>query len=298
MGVMVLPDERVSIMKIEENIRQRLAGVTQSGPPKLASFARWMLDHLHDVAFQSTRGLAQQAGVDPNLVGRLARELGYEGYDAFRIDVQQIVQTQGQSYEARARALRNRPDSAVYAEVAAASRDNIERVSSGAVLAEIDQCIDPLLTARRVYSVGVRSCYSIAHYLAYVGSMAFDNFIPVPAVPGEILDQISQSGPEDVVIAIAYDHYSAEVVRACQVANACGARVLALTDSHASPIALGAWKVIPLPMAGPQLLPSLNTAFLAVELILSAMAARSPDAAGNIARYEDRISRFGGYVRP
>lgn len=285
-------------MKTEENLRERLIVLAQSGPPKLGGFARWLLDNLNDVAFQSSRGLAQKAAVDVNLVTRLAREIGFDGYDAFRAEVQKIIQTSGRSYESRARALRNRPESAVYAEVVAASRENIERVSSAAVVAQIDGCIDPLLAARRVYAVGVRSCYSIAHYLGYVGGMAFPNFVSVPAVPGEILDQVSGSGPEDILIAIAYDHYSAEVVRACQVATARGARVLALTDSHASPIATGAWKVICLPMAGPQLMPSLNSAFLAVELILTAMAARSPDAANNIAAYEARIARFGGYVGP
>lgn len=285
-------------MKSEDHIRQELVRIMRSAPPKLGGFARWLSDHLHDVAFHSTRGLAQQAGVDANLVGRLAKELGFDGYDAFRAEIQRIVQGEGRSYESRARALRNRPEAAIYAEVIAASRDNMDRIAAPLVISEIDGCIAPLLTARRIYSIGVRSCFSIAHYLAYVGSMAFDHFVPVPAVPGEILDQISGAGPEDIVIAIAYDHYSAEVVRACQVANACGARVLALTDSHQSPIAVGAWRVVPLPMAGPQLMPSLNTAFLAVEMILAAMAARSPDAAGNIARYEDRISRFGGYVQP
>ena len=285
-------------MKTEEEIRAALIGLAQSGPPKLAGFARWLLDHLHQVAFQSTRALAQMAGVDANIVNRLTREIGYDGYDTFRSNMQENVQSSGRSYESRARALRNRPDEAVYAEVVAASRENMDRVTSAQVLTQIDACIAPLLSARRVYSVGVRSCYSIAHYLAYVGGMAFSNFMPVPAVPGEILDQISASTPEDIVIAIAYDHYSPEVVRAVQVAAARGARVLALTDSHASPIATDAWKVIHLPMAGPQLMPSLNSAFLAVELILAAMAARSSEAAENVANYEDRLSRFGGYSLP
>lgn len=284
-------------MKKEEKLRASLREMAQSGPPKLAHFALWLLDHLEQVAFASIRGLAQQAGVDANLVSRLARELGYDGFDAFRSDVQMIVQRRGGlSYGHRARALRDNDLPDLYAKLIAASRENIETVTSPDSLAQIDACVQPLLGARRVYTLGVRSCYSIAHYLSYVGGMAFDNFEQVPAVPGAILDQMSATTPDDIVIAITYEHYSAEVVRACQVAQECGARILALTDSYASPVAANAWRVIRLPMVGPQLMPSLNSAFLAVELILAAMTARSEGAADNVARYEERITRFGGYT--
>ena len=282
-------------MKIEYELRAALIALSHSAPPKLAGFARWLLDHLPDVAFHSIRGLAQKAGVDANLVSRLSRELGFDGFDAFRSNIQGLVQSKQHSYERRARALRDHGPGDVYGAVIAASRANMDRVTDPALVAEIDSCIDPLLAARRIYSVGVRSCYAIAHNLAYTGAMAFPNFEQVAAVPGAILDQMSETTPEDIVIAITYEHYSAEVVRACQVALDRGARVLALTDAPGAPVARGAWKVICLPMAGPQLMPSLNSAFLAIEMILAAMAARSPDAADNVARFEDRMSRYGGY---
>lgn len=283
-------------MNSEDKIRAALKNLAHTAPPKLAAFAQWMVDHLDQTAFNSIRGLAHLAQVDSNLVNRLVREIGYGGYDAFRSDVQTIVRSRGSTYGNRARALRNLAAADIYAEVIAASRRNAELVTSTDILSAIDSCIDPLLNARRIYCVGVRSCYSIAHYMSYAGAMAFENFQDVPAFPGAILDQISAAGPEDIVIAITYAHYSAEVVRACQVARECGARILALTDSHASPVAQGAWKVIRLPMAGPHLLPSLNSAFLAVELILAAMTARSEGAADHVGAFEQRLARFGGYA--
>ncbi|MBT8411583.1 MAG: SIS domain-containing protein, partial [Octadecabacter sp.] len=102
--------------------------------------------------------------------------------------------------------------------------------------------------------------------------------------------------PEDIVVGITYEHYSAEVVRACQIAQSCGARVLALTDSHSSPIAVGAWKVLRLPMAGPHFMPSLNSAFFAAEMLLVGMAARSDSAAERVTTFESRIQQFGGYT--
>ena len=282
----------------EEKLRAALARQARQGPPKLAALADWLLGNLDLVAFESIRGLAQRAGVDANLVPRLARELGFDGFDPFRAEVRAILRARGESYGNRAWALREGRDGDIAAAVIEAGRANFERVTTPETLARIDACVPALLSARRVHCVGVRSCFSVAHYFAYVGGMAFANFVPVPSVPGAILDQVSDSGPEDIVVAITYAHYSAEVVRACQVARQRQARIIALTDSPAAPVAEGAWQVIVLPMAGPQLIPSLASAFLVVELILASMAAQSADAAERIAGFEARVAAFGGYVRP
>jgi DNA-binding MurR/RpiR family transcriptional regulator len=278
-----------------ETLRVGLAKVGTSGTPALRSFATWVLDNLPLVAFSSIRGLANHSEVNPNTVTRLANELGYVGFNAFRADVQSILQDAVPTYGDRARALRNRTGRDVYCDVIGASRENAESMFSAQTLEMLESCIEPLLGARRIYSVGVRSCYSVAHYFSYVGGMAFPNFVEVPSMPGGIVDQLTQTTPEDIVVGITYAHYSAEVVRACQIAQACGARVLALTDSYSSPIAVDAWKVLRLPMAGPQFMPTLASAFLAIEMLLVGMAARSETAADNLSAFEKRIGKYGGY---
>ncbi|MCW3780660.1 MurR/RpiR family transcriptional regulator [Defluviimonas salinarum] len=284
-------------MKSLEKLNADLTRIASEGTPALASFASWVLDHYAEVAFNSIRGLAEQAGVNSNTVIRLAKELGFDGYDAFRSEIQTALRSRTIDYSARAAALHNRTGTDVFSDLIAANRANAEVVFSAEMQSLLEGVIEPMLAARRVHSIGVRSCYSIAHYFSYVGGMAFGNFATVPAQPGAIMDQLSQVGPDDIVVAISFEHYSTEVVRACQIARDCGGRILALTDSHRSPIARGAWQVIPLPMAGPQFMPSLNSAFIVVEMLLAAMAARSGQAAQNVRDFEARIQRFGGYVR-
>jgi DNA-binding MurR/RpiR family transcriptional regulator len=290
------PVKGMKLMNKPENLRANLARVSAEGTPALRTFAPWVLDNLPLVAFHSIRGLAKQAGVNPNTVTRLASELGYAGYDALRADVQSILQMTSPTYGERARTLRTEHGDNAFSAVIDANRSNIGSLFSSDTLEILDACIDPLLEARHIYSIGVRSCFSIAHYFSYVGGMAFRNFVEVPTMPGGIVDQMSQATPEDIVVAITYAHYSAEVVRACQIARSCGARVLALTDSHSSPIAVGAWKVLRLPMAGPHFMPSLNSAFFAAEMLLVGMAARSDSAAERVTAFEDRIRQFGGYA--
>ncbi len=289
------PRKLCTMTSNEQNLRDRLQTVAQTAPPKLARFAQWAQSHLDDIAFLSIRRIAEAAEVNANLAPRLAQALGYEGFNDLRAEVQSIVQGRNHSYGTRARALSGREGAGVYSELIAAGLKNFEAATSPASLSEIDACVEILLNARRIYTVGVRSCFSVAHYFSYVGSMAFDSFVEMPSMPGAILDQMCRLGPEDAVVAISYDHYSAEVVRACQVAHHCGAKIIALTDAISSPVARGASRAIVLPMAGPQLMPSLVSALLVLEMILAAMASRGEKVAERIEDFERRISDYGGY---
>ena len=121
--------------------------------------------------------------------------------------------------------------------------------------------------------------------------MAFDNFARVPSKPGGIMDQLAARGPDDIVVVVSYLHYAAVVVRACHIAKDRGARILAMTDSPAAPNALQSWKTIILPMAGPQVLPSLTSAFQVAEMMLVAMACQSKDATKNVESLMTAICR-------
>ena len=126
--------------------------------------------------------------------------------------------------------------------------------------------------------------------------MAFDNFARVPSKPGGIMDQLAACGPDDIVVVNSYHHYAAEVVWACHIAKDRGARILAMTDSPAALNALQSWKTIILPMAGPQVLPSLTSAFQVAEMMLVAMACQSKDATKNVESFETAIQSYDGYM--
>ena len=279
-----------------EELRAGLCKILEDGPRQLSVFAAWALDNYQEVAFRSLRSAARAASVNQNSAVRLAKALGYAGYAPFRNDIQTALRNGFVPYSARARALNESDDKNTWQELRAASEANIAAAFSPAMHALLATCAKELVAARRIYCIGVRSCFSVAHYFTYVGAMAFANVVHTPNEPGGIMDMVSQAGPEDMVIAITYEHYSWEVVRGVSIASDCGARVIALTDSMKSPIARGAWKVVPLPMEGPHFMPSLAPAFSIIELLLAEMILRAPAAEKRVQDFEHRISRFRGYV--
>ena len=276
-----------------------LAGLREaarSAPTQVAGLAAWVLQRPEELAFRSVRSLAAEAQVNANTVVRLATLLGFDGYDSCRAAFQALVRQNTQNYAQRAAALTGTHEQEVFSQIHAAYRANTEQLFSPALAPEIAAVARCLIAARNVHCIGVRSCFGVAHYFGYVGGMAFPQIRPAPAQPGAFLDHISTTDKNDVVVAITYAHYSNEVVQACRIGRACGAKIVALTDNYNSPIAQDAAHVITLPMSGPGFMPSLISAFMAVELILSEMTALSPDAVARIEQFERRIHQFGGYI--
>jgi len=279
-----------------DQLSRALADLVRSGSPAISRCANWMLHHPQEIAFHSIRALAERADVNVNAVYRTALALGFSGFEPCRAAFQAALR-HGGVYGARAERLRSAAGGMLSDSIRASAHQNIESLFAAETLGRIDRAVDRLLAARRIYCVGARSCFSLAHYIAYTGRMAFGQFAPCALEPGAMIDTLSEAGPQDVVIAITFSHYSVEVVSAHGVAAQRGAQIIAITDSFAAPIAAGAAEVFTLPMAGPQTLPSLAAAFTLAEVMVSEMIARSDGASDRVSAFETRILEHGGYVR-
>lgn len=279
-----------------DDFRRQLDHAAHSGPAQLASLARWLSKQPDEAAFLSVRRLAKASGANPNTVIRLAASLGFDGYGALQHSVRALLKPENGVYSQRAAALKSLNAEQLAHDLRESTFANVEGLYTAAVQAQIAETVTRLRGARHVHCIGVRSCYSVAHFLSYSGGMVMDNFVPTPAQPGILTDTLANCTPDDIVIAISYAHYSSEVIRACQIARDCGARIVAMTDSYASPIARGAWQVFRLRMEGPQLLPSLLPAFHLCEILLAELTASDSGAENRIQEFERRMLRIGGYL--
>ncbi len=91
--------------------------------------------------------------------------------------------------------------------------------------------------ARTIYIFAVRSSAALASFLGYYYSLIFKN-VKVISNYGEteIYEQLFRISEEDVIIGISFPRYSNAAVKAMSFAQRRGAKVIALTDSTASPL--------------------------------------------------------------
>lgn len=275
----------------------RFDSLARSGAPGIRSFAAWLADQPEELAFHTVRSLAQAAGTDPNIVVRTAKAAGFSSFSAARKAVQQALRDADQGYVSRADALQQFGQGTLPRALSEAAQSNLRKAFSPSMIASIEEIVPQLISARRVYCVGVRMAFSLAHYFCYRGGIAHENVLPAPGQPGVILDSLVDCGPEDVVIVISFAHYSSEVLRAAAAARARNARVVAITDRRDSPLAEGAWRVLRAPVEGPHVMYSIAGAMMILENLLELMAASDPRARARIEAFERGLLEVGAYTR-
>ena len=280
---------------------ERMGSTMEGMAPQVRKATAFVLDHPDEVGFATVRELADLAGVHPNTLMRMARAVGFDGYEDFRDEFRNDMRSR-RSFHDRAVSLQMISSGdrlpALYGEIAGVTLLNVERMFTSTPASVMQAIADRVVRSRRTYVIGVGANYALAHNFAYLAGMALDNVVAVPAGGNVPMDGVVKAGPSDVVLAMTFAPYRAEVVEATGAARRQGALVVAITDSHGSPIAPGADHVILAPSATPQFFPSTLAAAAALETLASFMVADAPpDVIEDLDRMHQRRYDLGVYWR-
>jgi len=240
-------------------ILQELTALFPDFSPRLRQAARYVLDQPEDVAILTMRALAGNADVAPSTMVRLAQRAGFASYEEFRLPFEQAIRQRG-SFSDRARSIllsaAESGTGAIIAEVACAGINNIEKAISADQAAELERAARLIGSARRVYVVATSALHHIAAYFFAVARLASDNMVLADPIGGPQIDDLNGIGKGDVLLSIAFEPYAQSNVATVDFAKQRKAKVIAITDSRASPIAAQAAALLLVPVAGPQFFPS------------------------------------------
>jgi DNA-binding MurR/RpiR family transcriptional regulator len=276
-----------------KNAKEVTAALTEafpSMPPALQAAARHIIDNPREVGVQSMRAMAAKASVHPNAFVRLARQIGFEGYEEMRERFRDfLVSDDLGSFKDRARWLQSLAAkggaSEIVSEMASAISDNLERGFVRQDVRALERLCDRILNAERVFVLGMGSAYALAYQFWYVTRMAFGHITPVPQHGSQPIDDLALIGPDDLVIAMTFQPYRAETMTAVRLAKQRGAFVVGVTDGATSPLALEADEAIVCPTSTPQFFPSQAAVMGLLETLIAILIARAGEMAQ--ARIED-----------
>ncbi len=200
--------------------------------------AGYVLEHYDKAAYLTASKLGALVGVSESTVVRFAIELGFDGYPEFQHSLQEIIRNKLTSFQ-RIEVTNNLiGDGDVLEKVLLSDADKIRRTLEEIDHASFLDSVSKIVSAKRIYIMGVRSSSTLAGFLTYNFRMIFDNVIQVQTSSGgELLEQMMRVEKGDVVIAISFPRYSKSIIHGVEFAKSKGADVVALTDSRLSPIA-------------------------------------------------------------
>ena len=202
--------------------------------------ARFILESYDKAAFMTASKLGKTVNVSESTV-----VLGYDGYPSMQKALQEMIRNKLTSIQRIEVANDRIGNQDILSMVMQSDIEKIRMTLEETDRASFRQAVDAILSAHRIYILGVRSAAALADFLGFYFNLIFDNIVLVHTTSAsEIFEQLLRVGPEDVVIGISFPRYSSRTVKAMRFAKDRGANVIALTDSEASPLAEAATETL------------------------------------------------------
>ncbi len=200
--------------------------------------ANYILEHYDKAAYMTASKMGTLVGVSESTVVRFAIELGFEGYPEMQKSLQELIRMKLTSVQRVEVTNSLIGEGDVLEKILVSDAEKIRRTLEEVDRDAFEAAVDKIVSADKIYIIGVRSSSSLAGFLNFNFRMIFDNVKFVQTTSGsEMFEQIMSIGEKDVMIAISFPRYSKRIVNAVEYAHNAGADVISLTDSHQSPIA-------------------------------------------------------------
>ncbi len=201
--------------------------------------AEFIMQHYDRAAYMTAHRLGDTCGVSESTVVRFATELGYNGYPHMQQELREIAHTRLNSVQRLELTWERMQGQSMYKGV---MENDIEKIrgTMDTVQGEVfDRAVDMIISARRIYIIGMRTSSFLAGFLGFYFKLLFSNVTVVGGQPGEgdIFESLFRIGPEDIIIGISFPRYSKRTMRGLRFAKDRGAGVIAITDCASSPIA-------------------------------------------------------------
>lgn len=200
--------------------------------------AQYILEHYDTAAFMTALRLGDTVGVSESTVVRFAAELGFDGYPQLQKAMQELIRSKLTTIQ-RVEVTRARmADEEVLDAVMAYDIANVRQTLDELPRDVFDGAVDALVEARRVYIFGAGSCRALANFLAYYLKLLLpDIHLVYTSSETEILEEMIHMNAQDAIVGLSFPRYSSKAVKTLHFAHSRGAKVVAITDSLASPIA-------------------------------------------------------------
>lgn len=198
-----------------------------------------MTENYDKAVFLTAARLGEVVGVSESTVVRFATQLGYKGYPGFQKALEELVRNKLNSIQRMEVTYGRISQSEILETVLQSDIEKIKLTLTGIDQKAFELAIDTILSAKRIYVVGIRSCAPLASFLCFYLNLVCENVTAVNTnSSSEIFEQLIRINEEDVIIGISFPRYSMRTLKALEFASNRKAKVITLTDSVHSPMNL------------------------------------------------------------
>ncbi len=195
----------------------------------------YILEHYDKAAFMTAAKLGEATGVSESTIVRFAIAMGYEGYPQLQQGIQEMVRNRLTNVQR----MEISPDMDVRQLVNAIFKSdmtNIRELYENIDMDTFAKVKQALLSARRIYVIGLRAASPIAQFFGYYLNYIFDNIHLITQGGSEVREQLARVQPGDVIFGMSFPRYSNRTIESMRFAKSLGATTISITDSTSSPL--------------------------------------------------------------
>lgn len=222
---------------MQQDILSRLSGGSHKFSKGQRAISAYITESYDKAAFMTAAALGKAVGVSESTVVRFAMELGYDGYPTMQKAMQEMVVnrlTAVQRIEVANDRIGNQD---VLSMVLQSDMEKLRQTAEIVSREDFRLAVDAIVSARRVYILGVRSTAPLANFLGYYLSQMLDNVhVVTTSGTSAVFEQIISADRQDTVVAFSFPRYSTSTAQGAEYCRSKGARVIGITDSIASPL--------------------------------------------------------------
>jgi DNA-binding MurR/RpiR family transcriptional regulator len=201
--------------------------------PTERRLANVLLQHQMDLPSYTASELAEKAAVSKATAARLIRTLGYETYGAAK---RQIRNARHWGSPLAGLADPDTPPAGAVSlgEIVRMDIDNIRTTAESIPQAALDEAVDAIARARRLWVLGLRSGYGLAHQASHYFTLVKPDVQVLPTGGGTYAHDIASITEGDVLLVVAFRRRPRILPPLLRAAREIGATTILITDISAA----------------------------------------------------------------
>ncbi|KGX90426.1 MurR/RpiR family transcriptional regulator [Pontibacillus marinus] len=238
--------------------------------------ADYILKKPMDVAFLTVDQLAGIVGTSTTTIMRLTYSLGYSGYTEFQKGLQEHFRSQTAPQSRLEANLKGLDSDDLWTSYVEHQINNIQSTVEMISTSTLNETIEMIVSAERIYCTSVRSGMPVAQYLTHGFNRLLGNCELILADLSDWIDKVVSFTSSDLIIVTTFPRYAKRIIELVYRAKENGAKVIAITDNYSSPIVKYSDLVIPSNSDSIAFHNSAVPAMFVADYLISAVAIRNP----------------------
>ena len=209
----------------------------------------YLVSHPDDVAYMSSAELAEKLSMSNATVVRFSQHIGFKGYLDLQHHIRQEIKSRLKVPERVKKAPPNINHPKDFLKtVLKSDRENLTRTMQTIPEELFDSAVKDLQSKNEIWVLGLRSCYGAAHYFATNLRFLSRRVNLINLDSGTVWSQIQPGLNSDaLLVSLTFPRYCRHTLEITEQFHRAGATIIAITDSHTSPLAQMGTYVFPLP---------------------------------------------------